>query len=67
MNTLNRGSCYYCGEELDRDDLVEISPTVQVGCCRQSGCQKQLNQDRREAYEEAKQEAAEQFERNYWG
>jgi len=65
MSWANRGSCFWCGEETELDDY-ELIGEVKVGFCGSKECGSELRKAQRDAYEEAREDAMQRFEENYW-
>lgn len=64
MNNLNRGYCYYCGQETDLENYEEVGNT-RLWVCSHDACRKELRNDY--AVYQAEQEAQAKDEReNGW-
>lgn len=56
MNSLNKGFCIYCGEEVDDRDYIYIGNT-RVWSCGSSECERYIREEERAEVEEARMRA----------
>lgn len=65
MTDHNRGSCFWCGRQVDKEDWEEIGNN-RVWVCGSSECNRELRNEQRALGEEARQSAAEDDYERYW-
>lgn len=64
MSSVNEGSCFWCGEEVDPEAWDEIGH-CKVWVCNKRECHRELRREQGEAYEQARQEALERLDEEW--